>query len=111
MKCSIIIAIYNSHEIVRRQLLHFESIGIPDDMELILVDDGSASASDTFVVTVNPEFSRTWGVSRLRSSRRTTRRLPRSPPHSEVTSDWAAPRNLAPNWWPECQSELPRQNG
>lgn len=41
MKLSIIIPVLNSHEVVRRQLLHFERIGLPDDTELILVDDGS----------------------------------------------------------------------
>ncbi len=41
MKVSIVIPVLNSHEIVRRQLLHFTRIGVPDDVELILVDDGS----------------------------------------------------------------------
>ena len=41
MKLSIIIPVLNSHEILRRQLLHFEKIGIPDDTEIIIVDDGS----------------------------------------------------------------------
>jgi glycosyltransferase involved in cell wall biosynthesis len=41
MKVSIIIPVLNSHEIVRRQVLHFEKMGIPDDVELIFVDDGS----------------------------------------------------------------------
>jgi glycosyltransferase involved in cell wall biosynthesis len=41
VKVSIIIPILNSHEIVRRQVLHFEKIGIPDDTEIILIDDGS----------------------------------------------------------------------
>lgn len=41
MKLSIIIPVLNSHEVVRRQLLHFERIGLRDDTELILVDDGS----------------------------------------------------------------------
>lgn len=41
MKVSIIIPILNSHEIVRRQVLHFERMGLPDDVEIILVDDGS----------------------------------------------------------------------
>jgi glycosyltransferase involved in cell wall biosynthesis len=40
-KVSIIIPVLNSHEIVRRQVLHFEKIGIPEDTELIFVDDGS----------------------------------------------------------------------
>jgi len=41
MNTSIVIPVLNSHEVVRRQLLHFERIGLPDDTELILVDDGS----------------------------------------------------------------------
>ena len=41
MRVSIIIPVLNSHEIVRRQLLHFERLGLPQDTELILVDDGS----------------------------------------------------------------------
>ena len=41
MKLSIIIPVLDSHEILRRQLLHYEKIGLPDDTELILVDDGS----------------------------------------------------------------------
>lgn len=41
MKLSIIIPILNSHEIVRRQVLHFEKMGIPDDTEILLIDDGS----------------------------------------------------------------------
>lgn len=44
MKLSVIIPVLNSHEIVRRQLLHFDKIGIPDDTEVILVDDGSDPA-------------------------------------------------------------------
>jgi len=41
MKLSIIIPVLNSHKALRRQLLHFERIGLPDDTELIIVDDGS----------------------------------------------------------------------
>lgn len=41
VKLSIVIAVLDSHEIVRRQLLHFHRIGLPDDVEIILVDDGS----------------------------------------------------------------------
>jgi glycosyltransferase involved in cell wall biosynthesis len=41
VKLSIIIPVLNSHEVVRRQLLHFFRIGLPGDTELILVDDGS----------------------------------------------------------------------
>ena len=41
MRLSIIIPVLNSHEVVRRQLLHFYNIGLPGDTELILVDAGS----------------------------------------------------------------------
>lgn len=39
LKISVIIAVYNSHEIVRRQLLHFKNLGLP--LELLIVDDNS----------------------------------------------------------------------
>lgn len=42
MNLSIVIPVLNSHEVVRRQLLHFRRIGLPEDVELILVDDGSS---------------------------------------------------------------------
>ena len=41
MKLSIVIPVLNSHEIVKRQLLHFRKMNLPDDVELIIVDDGS----------------------------------------------------------------------
>ena len=41
IKLSIIIPVLNSHEVFRRQMLYFEKIGIPDDTEIIIVDDGS----------------------------------------------------------------------
>ena len=41
MNLSIIIAILNSHEIVRRQYLHFAKLELPDDVEIIFIDDGS----------------------------------------------------------------------
>lgn len=41
MRLSCIIPVLNSQEVLRRQLLHFERIGLPNDTELILVDDGS----------------------------------------------------------------------
>ncbi len=41
IKVSIIIPVLNSHEIVRRQILHFEKMPLPEDVELIIVDDGS----------------------------------------------------------------------
>lgn len=41
MRLSIIVPVLNSHEIVRRQVLHFRRIGIPDGVEIIYMDDGS----------------------------------------------------------------------
>ena len=41
MRLSIIVSILNSHEIVRRQILHFEKMGLPDDVEILYMDDGS----------------------------------------------------------------------
>lgn len=41
MKLSIVVPVLNSHEIVRRQYLFFRRMGLPDDVEIIYVDDGS----------------------------------------------------------------------
>ena len=41
MKLSIVIAVLDSHEIVRRYLLYLKSIYLTSEAELILVDDGS----------------------------------------------------------------------
>lgn len=41
MKLSIVIPVLDSHEILRRQLLHFEKMNLPEDTEIIIVDDGS----------------------------------------------------------------------
>lgn len=41
MKVSVIVSVFNSHEIVRRQILHWEKIGIPQDVEVLYMDDGS----------------------------------------------------------------------
>jgi len=40
-KVSIVIAVYNSHEAVKRQKLYFDKMNLPDDVEFIFVDDGS----------------------------------------------------------------------
>ena len=41
MQVSIVIAVLNSHKIVVRQLRHFKMMNLPEDVEFILVDDGS----------------------------------------------------------------------
>lgn len=67
---SIIIPILNSHEIVRRQLLHFDKIGIPDNVEVILVDDGSTPPIEAksrpwlTIIHTNDFRDWTWAVAR-----------------------------------------------
>jgi len=41
MKISIIHPVLNSHEAVRRHILHWRKMGIPHDVEIIIMDDGS----------------------------------------------------------------------
>lgn len=41
MKLSIIFNVYNSHKAVARQLKYLNSLSLPDDIEIIIVDDGS----------------------------------------------------------------------
>jgi glycosyltransferase involved in cell wall biosynthesis len=49
MKLSIVIPVLNSAEVVRRQLLHFSRIDMPDT-ELIIVDDGSDPPLESLVL-------------------------------------------------------------
>ena len=69
-KLSIIIPVLNSHEILRRQFLHFEKIGIPEDTEIIIVDDGSEpslSYEGKLPVTIhhtNDKRMWTWALAR-----------------------------------------------
>jgi len=41
MKLSIIISVLNSPEIFRRQLIHWTRMNLPDEVEFIILDDGS----------------------------------------------------------------------
>ena len=79
MKLSIIIAVLNSHEIVRRQILHFEKMDIPDSVEILFIDDGSIPpiASNTklknfFIYATNDfrpwtiELARNFGIKKAR---------------------------------------------
>lgn len=50
MKASVVIAVLNSHEIVRRQMLHFTRMALP--IEIILVDDGSVPPIEAKGATV-----------------------------------------------------------
>jgi glycosyltransferase involved in cell wall biosynthesis len=47
IKLSIVHPVLDSHEIVRRQLLHYAKMTLPDCVELIIVDDGSVPALST----------------------------------------------------------------
>lgn len=44
MKLSIIIAFYNSHGVVARQVKYFAAMKLPKDIEFIFIDDGSKPA-------------------------------------------------------------------
>ena len=48
MKLSIITPVLDSHEIVRRQVLHYGMMDLPDDVEIIYVDDGSDPPIENF---------------------------------------------------------------
>lgn len=66
---SIIIPILNSHEIVRRQALHFEKMGKMDDVEILFIDDGSTPPikvnSDLITVHHTNDFRDwTWAIAR-----------------------------------------------
>jgi len=41
MRLSIIVSVLNSHEILRRQLVHWGKMDLPDDIEFIIMDDNS----------------------------------------------------------------------
>jgi glycosyltransferase involved in cell wall biosynthesis len=55
MKVSLIIPVLNSHEVVRRHILHWERMNLPDDVEILIMDDGSDPPLefDTDVVTIH----------------------------------------------------------
>ena len=46
LKLSIIISVLDSHEVVRRQILNFRRMTLPNEVEIILVDDGSSPPID-----------------------------------------------------------------
>lgn len=41
IKVTIIVSIYNSHGVLARQIKHLHSMALPEDVEVIIVDDGS----------------------------------------------------------------------
>jgi glycosyltransferase involved in cell wall biosynthesis len=76
MKVSIIIPVLNSHEVVRRQVLHFEKMDLPDDVEIIMVDDGSVTEIEVHTTLKNFKLIHThdfrawtWALARNRGAR------------------------------------------
>ena len=62
-KISIVIPVYNSHEIVRRQLLHLNRIKT-DDVEIIIVDDGSDPPIKDATIRRHSRIAWTQGIAR-----------------------------------------------
>jgi glycosyltransferase involved in cell wall biosynthesis len=42
MKISIVIPVYNSHRVLRRQIKYYKRLKLPNDIEIIFIDDGSS---------------------------------------------------------------------
>ncbi|MFH1543101.1 MAG: glycosyltransferase [Patescibacteria group bacterium] len=62
MKISIVINVLCSYEVVRRQLLHFKKMDLPEGVEIIIIDDGSNPPIPTpnvWDVPINLMFWRT----------------------------------------------------
>ncbi len=74
-KLSIVIPCLNSHEVLRRQFLYFERIGIPDDTEIIIVDDGSEpplkyeGKLPVTIYATNDKRPWTWALARNKGAR------------------------------------------
>lgn len=78
MKLSIIFAVLNSHEVVRRQLLHLRNLDLPNDIEIIIADDGSEPSLDfpnikvrnLTIFSTGDTRQWTWAVARNAAARR-----------------------------------------
>lgn len=65
IKLSIVIPVYNSHEIVRRQRLHFtKHMPMRDDYELIIVDDNSNPPIEVAALRTTNKLAWTQGLAR-----------------------------------------------
>lgn len=56
MKVSIVMAVLNSPEIARRQILHYNKLNLPDDVEVLFIDDGSDPPLDLSFIKKNFNF-------------------------------------------------------
>jgi len=63
MKLSVIISVFESYEIVRRQLLHFKKMNLP--FEVIIVDDGSNPPIEGATIRTNSKIR--WNVGEARN--------------------------------------------
>lgn len=61
-KVSIVISVYNSHEIVRRQLIHLKRLNLP--VEIIIVDDNSTPPIEGAAIRTNNKLAWTQGLGR-----------------------------------------------
>lgn len=74
-KVSIVIPVLNSHEVLRRQFLHFQRIGIPENVEIIIVDDGSVPELEyngdlpVRIIRTHDYRPWTWALARNRGAR------------------------------------------
>ena len=69
-KVSVVISVYQSYEIVRRQLIHFQKMNLP--FELIIVDDGSEPPIEGASYQTGNKLAWTQGLGRnLGASERT----------------------------------------
>jgi glycosyltransferase involved in cell wall biosynthesis len=62
IKLSVVISAYNSHEIVRRQMLHFKKMNLP--IEIIIVDDNSNPPIKEAAIRTNNKLAWTQGIGR-----------------------------------------------
>ena len=72
MRLSIVVPVLNSHEIVKRQILHFKKMGMPEGVEIIYMDDGSDpplsfldhGLGNFHIVPTNDYREWTWAIAR-----------------------------------------------
>lgn len=62
MKLSVVISVYNSHEIVRRQLIHLKKLNLP--FEIIIVDDNSTPPIEGAALRTDNKLAWTQGLGR-----------------------------------------------
>lgn len=74
-KVSIVVPVLDSHEVLRRQFLHWERF-IPEDVEIIIVDDGSeiplkydGKLPNVKIIYTNDKRPWTWALARNRGAR------------------------------------------